>query len=215
MSLKDVCNKQDQKKHSYFLLEEFLTPKVLFRALKLYFEVYLQGLRLKEAQKAFCVPGSKMNFFPSLKNAWKVSLFGHLAMDGALQITLFDAMAKTLPASPWGLYTWEGSSWESALISAWRKHGENSKILGSQHGFSRRFDLRQFSCPGELDNGGEDAKILPDKLCVTSKEGWSLIRESGVPEEKIAEAEALRYMSLKGCYHIYKKQTPSKERVLL
>jgi surface carbohydrate biosynthesis protein (TIGR04326 family) len=218
VSLRDICNRKDPKKHRYFLLEEFLTPEVFFKILKLYFRIYLMGLRLGRVREAFRFPGSKMNFFPSMEKAWKVSLFGNLAMDGASQIVMFDSMAKTLPASPFGLFTWEGSPWETALISAWKKNNSNSrksKVLAALHGFSRPLDLRQFSCFIGTDNTKDAMPPLPDKLAIHSNEGISLLHEAGFPKDKIAKVEALRYFGLKGRYHIYKKPIPSSERTLL
>ena len=213
--LRDACNKTNPEKSQCFFIEEFLTWGVFLKALKLYLTIYRKGLRLKEVQRAFSFPGSRMNFFPVLKKEWETSFFGNIAFDGAMRMAMFDCMAKTLPATPWGLFTWENLSWDFALMSAWRRHRKETRILAAQHGFFRPFDLRLYSDSRDFGETGEMAIPTPDKLCVNNREGMSLLREVGFPQEKIAKTDALRYFDLKGRYSIYKKTMPATGRILL
>ena len=215
VSLRDTCNQTNPKKNQYFFIEEFLTPGAFLKALMLYLKIYRKGLRLKDVQSAFSFPGSSMNFFPIMEREWKASLYGNIAMEGALRIVMFDCMAKILPATPWGLFTWENLSWESGLISAWRRHQKNTKIFACQIGFFRDFDLRLYSDPRVFQKTGNEAMLLPDKLCVYDNEGIPVVRSTGFPGEKTAKVEALRYFDLKGGYSIYKKQLPASGRTLL
>ena len=215
VSLRDACNKTTPEKNQYFFIEEFLTPGVFLQALKLYVKIYGEGLRFKESRRAFSFPESSMNFFPVMEKEWKMSFFGNIAIEGAVRIAMFDCMAKILPATPWGLFTWENLSWDFALISAWRRHRKETQILASQHGFFRPFDLRLYSDSRDFKETGEEAIPLPDKLCVNNKAGMSLLQEAGFPEEKIAMTEALRYFDLKGRHSVYKKPLPSADRTLL
>ena len=207
-------NDNSSKKHQYFILEEFLTFPVLVKAIKLYFCIYSKGKRLGELRKEFCFSDSQMNFFPFMEKEWKVSLFGNLAMNNAIKIAMFDAMAKTLSASPWGLFIWENQPWDMALISAWKRHQKNTKVFASQHSFFRPFDLRFVSDSRDFFETGGEAMPLPDKLCINNVQGLSLIREAGYPEDRIAKVEAVRYFNLEGKY-MTKKQTPERERTLL
>ena len=213
--IRDACNKKNPEKNEYFFIEEFLTPRAFSQALKLYLKIYRKGLLLKKVERVFCFPNSKINFFPMMQSQWKAAFFGNIAMEGAMRIAMFDCMAKTLPASPWGLFTWENLSWEFALMSAWRRQGKQTQILASQHGFFRSFDLRLYSDSRDFNEVGGEAIPLPDKLCVNNKEGMSILQEAGFPKDKIAKTEALRYFNLKGKYSIYKKPLPSVGRILL
>jgi len=213
--LRDACNSKNLEKNQYFLIEEFLTLSAFLEAIKLYLKIYRKGLRLKEATKAFSFPESSMNFFPVMEKEWKASFFGNIAMEGAVRISMFDNMSKTLPATPWGLFTWENLSWDFALISAWRRHRKNTRVLASQHGFFRPFDLRLFSDSRDFDGTGVEALPLPDKLCINNKEGISILEEAGYPLDKVAKAEALRYFDLKGNYLLYKKPLSAAGRTLL
>ena len=215
VGLRDICNKTNGKKNNYFLLDEFLTPRVFLQGLKLYFTIYRKGLSLKNIQRAFIFSGSRINFFPVMEKEWKASFFGNLAIEEAIRISMFDCMAKTLPAKPWGLFTWENLPWEFGLISAWRRHQKFTKILASQIGFFRIFDLRLYSDPRVFREKGNEGIPLPDKLCIYDNAGVSSVLATGFPDRKIAEVEALRYFSLKGYHSVYKKQLPPSGRTLL
>jgi surface carbohydrate biosynthesis protein (TIGR04326 family) len=215
LNFRNTCNQNQPEKNRYFVLEEFLTLNVFLKALKLYLKIYKNGLRFKEVQRAFSFPNSAMNFFPVMKKEWKASFFGNLAIEGAMRIAMFDGMAKTLPANPWGLFIWENISMDFALMSAWRRHRKETRILAAQHGFFRPFDLRLYSDSRDFNETGEEAIPLPDKLCANNIEAITLLQKAGFPQEKIAKTEALRYFSLKGCYQAYKKPLPQKGRTLL
>ena len=215
ISHKNICNQLDQKNNQYLLFEEFLTPVGFLKSLKQYLKIYITGLNLKSIQKAFNFSGSQLNFFPCMEKEWKASFYGNLAIEGAIRMVVFESMAKTLPAKPWGLFMWEGLSWEVALIAAWRKYSRKTKIFGYQHGFFRPFDLRLCSDPRDFELEGAKARPLPDKLCINNEQGLSLIRETGFPEGKIAKVEAARYFGLRGRRLIFKKPIPPTERTLL
>lgn len=213
--LREICNKRNSKKNNFFILEEFLNLGTFLKAIKLYLKIYCQGLRFKEIRKDFRFPESSLNFFPAMGKEWKASFFGNIAIEGAMRMAMFDEMAKTLPANPWGLFIWENISMDFALISAWRNHQKETKILASQHGFFRPFDLRLFSDSRDFNETGGEAIPLPDKLCVNNIEAISLLQKAGFPQKKIAKTEALRYFNLKDCYQAYKKPLPPMNRILL
>jgi surface carbohydrate biosynthesis protein (TIGR04326 family) len=215
ISFRDACNRQNSIKNRYFVIEEFLTLDTFLKALSLYLKIYKKGLSLKGVSKVFNFSGSKLNFYPIMEKEWKASFFGNIAMEGAVRIAMFDYMAKVLPASPWGLFTWENLSWDFALISAWRRHQKQTKILAAQHGFFRTLDLRLCSDSRDFCEVGQEAIPLPDVLCTNNVEGVELLQNAGFPQEKIAKTEALRYFGLKGRYQIYKKPLSSKNRTLL
>jgi surface carbohydrate biosynthesis protein (TIGR04326 family) len=150
-----------------------------------------------------------------MKKNWEDVFFGNLAFEGAIRISAFDLMAKVLPTTPWGLFMWEGQSSDIALMSAWRRRREATKIFAYQHAFSRPFDLRLHSDSRDFKAWGPEAMPCPDKLCVNNKESLSLVRKAGFPEDKIARVEASRYFELKGKFLIHEKQIPSVGRILL
>ena len=215
ISFRDVCNRQKSEKNRYFVIEEFLTLNTFLKAIRLYYKIFKKGLSLKKVQREFSFEGSKMNIYPIMEREWKASFFGNIAIEGALRIAMFDYMAKVLPALPWGLFTWENLSWDFALMSAWRRNQNKTKVLAAQHGFFRPFDLRLYSDSRDFCEIEPEAIPLPDTLCANNVEGMSLLKKAGFPQEKIAKTEALRYFGLKGRYQIYKKPLSPENRTLL
>jgi surface carbohydrate biosynthesis protein (TIGR04326 family) len=215
ISFRDACNRQNSEKNRYFVIEEFLTLDTFLKAIRLYLKIHKKGSNLKGIQKEFNFAGSKINFFPIMEKEWKASFFGNIAMEGAVRIAMFDYMAKVLPASPWGLFTWENLSWDFALMSAWRRHQKKTKVLAAQHGFFRTFDLRLCSDSRDFSEIEPEAIPLPDTLCANNVEGISLLKKAGFPQEKIAKTEALRYFGLKGRYRMHKKPLSPENRTLL
>lgn len=215
VSLRDACNKTSPDKYRHFFIEEFLTPKVFIKALKLYFKVYSKGRCLGGIQSAFCFPDSKLNFYPMLEKDWKSSLFGVLAIEGALQVALFDSMAKTLPTQVWSLIGWENQSWESAFISAWRRYQQGSKVYACQHALVRALDLRMFNDPRTYQGSNLEVPPLPDNLGVVSSGGLSQLRDSGYPLSRLVRVEALRYFWLKGKYKSKIKESVNSGLTLL
>jgi surface carbohydrate biosynthesis protein (TIGR04326 family) len=213
--LKDACNSSDPGKYKHFLLDEFLSPSVLWLAACMYFKIYIKGRYLRKLKKAFVFPESKLNFYHFLKVDWDASFFGALARDEVLRIALFDSMAQKLSSGPWSMFTWENQGWELGLVSAWKRHRKNMPIFGYVHSSVRPLDLCMLSDPRTYEGKGIEAQPLPDRLAVGTSSGLDLLEQSGYPREKLFDTEALRYMNLMGRYGSAKKKLKSKRRVLL
>jgi surface carbohydrate biosynthesis protein (TIGR04326 family) len=170
---------------------------------------------LNHLSKAFFFPGSKINFFPIMKNDWNHSLFGIGAIEKIIWAVMFDAMAQKLPASPWGLYTWENQTWERALVSAWKRHRAKSRVVGYEHSSVRLMDLRLFSDKRTYEGKGIEELPIPDMLGINSSKGLEWMLESGYPSSKTTRIEALRYFGLSGKYGSFKKPTAPTGRKLL
>ena len=215
VSLRDRCNSTSPDKYQHFLAEEFLSNEAFFKSLKLYLKIFSKGLLLGEVRKAFCFPGSKLNFFPMMKYDWKSSFFGKDAIEGVLSAVIFDSIAKNLPATPWGVFNWENQPWELSLVAAWKRHQSHTKIYAYQHSIILSQDLRPFLDSRVYEQGGVEAFPLPDKLALNSPLWEPLMKEFNFPEEKITPVEALRYSYLRGSYEKEKKDIKSSGRVLL
>jgi surface carbohydrate biosynthesis protein (TIGR04326 family) len=215
VKLKDKCNKKPNSNQRYFLLEEFLDCCGLWKSFFLYLRLRRKAHGLNHLSKAFFFPGSKINFFPIMENDWNHSLFGIGAIEKIIWAVMFDAMAQKLPASPWGLYTWENQTWELALISAWKKHRAKSKVIGYEHSSVRLMDLKLFSDPRAYEGSGLEELPLPDMLGINSSKGLEWIRKSGYPSSKTTRIEALRFFDLNRKYGSFRKPTASTGRKLL
>ncbi len=215
VEFKNELNRKSDGHQRYFLLEEFLGCGGLWKSFALYLRLYRKACGLNDLQKAFCFSGSKINFFPIMQDDWNSSLFGIGATQNIIWAVMFDSMAQKLPAFPCGLYTWENQTWERALISAWKRHRPESKVIGYQHSFIRLMDLRLFSEPEAYEGKGIEKFPVPDVLGVNSSTGLKWMRESGYPPQKITRIEALRYFNLDGKYGCFRKPIVSSGRKLL
>ena len=215
IKLKDACNTKSDGNQRYFLLEEFLSGSGLWKSLILYFRLRRKAQGINNLYKEFCFSNSKINFFPMMENDWNHSFFGVGAIEKIVWAILFDAMAQKLPASPWGLYTWENQTWEKALISAWKRHRSESKVFGYEHSSVRLMDIRLFSDPRAYQGEEIENFPIPDILGVNSSTGLKWIRESGYPSHKTTRIEALRYFNLSGKLGCLKKPITTSGRKLL
>ena len=215
IKFKDECNRNSKGNQRYFLLEEFLSVRDLWKSLILYLRLRRKTHRLNHLHKKFCFPNSKINFFPMLEKDWHHSLFGIGAIENITWAIMFDTMAQKLPTSPWGLYTWENQTWEKALISAWKKHRPDSKVLGYEHSSIRLMDLRLFSDPRTYEGKEIEEFPIPDMLGINSSTGLKWMKESGYPSHKITRIEALRYFHLNSKFGCFKKPLPTSGQKLL
>jgi surface carbohydrate biosynthesis protein (TIGR04326 family) len=215
VKLKDKCNQKPNSNQRYFLLEEFLSCGGLWKSFVLFLKLRRKAHSLKHLHKAFYFPGSKINFFPIMEDDWNHSLFGIGAIEKIIWAVMFDAMAQKLPASPWGLYTWENQTWERALVSAWKRHRTKSKVVGYEHSSVRLMDLRLFSDPRTYEGKGIEEFPVPDMLGINSSKGLEWMRESGYPSDKTTRIEALRYFGLHGKYGSFRKPIVPTGRKLL
>jgi surface carbohydrate biosynthesis protein (TIGR04326 family) len=215
VKLKDECNRNSNNQQRYFLLEEFLGRGDLWKIFFLYLKVRRKAYGLQNLRKEFYLSDSKINFFPIMKDDWNHSFFGVGAVEKILWAIMFDSMAQKIPASPWGLYTWENQTWERALVSAWKRHNPNSKVFGYEHSSVRLMDLRLFSDPRSYLEKGVEEFPIPDMLGVNSSTGLNWIRNSKYPSSKTTRIEALRYFHLNGKHGCFRKPIASSNRKLL
>jgi surface carbohydrate biosynthesis protein (TIGR04326 family) len=210
MDLLDACNKQGGDKYRYFLLDQFVTPRTLVRALRIYARVVWAGVRLSSVRTAFRLGDSDLNFFPIMADDWRSSLFGVVAADGALQIAAFEEMARRMPEGSWLLFPWENQPWELALISAWRRC-HLGRIIGAQHSALGQLALRSFVDPRELTAEDVVQRPMPDVLAVNGSGARDLMVNNRYPAERIVMTEALRYPGLSSVA----RKTSEQHRTLL
>jgi surface carbohydrate biosynthesis protein (TIGR04326 family) len=215
VKLKDKCNQKPNSNQRYFLLEEFLSCGGLWNSFVLYLKVRRKAHGMNHLQKTFFFPDSKINFFPIMEDDWNHSLFGIGAIEKIIWAVMFDSMAQKLPASPWGLYTWENQTWERTLVSAWKRHRTKSRVVGYEHSSVRLMDMRLFSDKRTYEGKGIEEFPLPDMLGINSSKGLEWMLESGYPSRKTTRIEALRYFGLSGKYGSFRKPTVPLERKLL
>lgn len=179
--------------HSF--LESFLSWRVLRRALWAWLRLNIRAIRLRRIRGAFRPKGSAVCLWPLLKGDWSTSLQGPAAIHNCLWVELFDAALGSLPHQATGLYLWENQGWESALLSAWRKHG-HGEITGVPHATVVFWHLNNFDDPRSLASHERCAKPLPDRLAVNGPMALKAFLSAGGATDRFVEVEALRFQYL-------------------
>ena len=129
---------------------------------------------------------------------------------------MFSEMAKKLSGTQSIVYLLENQSWELALISSWKQHQINCKVIGFYHTpGARPLDLKLYFDPNIFNEDGANIMPLPDVLAINGSNNWKLIRESGYPAEKVFHVESLRSLNLLGKYESEKKDVKESNRTLL
>jgi len=209
--MRDRCNQINPAKYRHFILSEFLTPVVILKALLLYSEIALKGLQTQSFLPLFKFKNSLMNFYPIMRADWVSSLFGMVAMDGALFIAAFSAMISHFTLNAWGMFVWEGQPWEIALAAAWQQ-SQSSRLIAYQHSSLRPLDLRSFVNIPEHDSPSH-AFPFPDFLIVNGQSAYNLMQTAHFPSTRLVLGEALRYLNL--LQHLPRLSQTSNRRVLL
>jgi surface carbohydrate biosynthesis protein (TIGR04326 family) len=192
VSLRDRCNRAAPAKYRHVLIDEFGSAAVILRALVTFAKSCAAAVWLRGIARSFHFPESAVNFFPLMSHDWRSSLCGITAIDGALNIALFDAAARSLGTSALTLYIWENQSWEHAAIAAWRR-AANGRLIGVQHATLPPLDLRAAIDPRETEAPGNERRPLPDCIAVNGNGARAFLSSVGLPAERLIVTEALRY----------------------
>ena len=175
-------------------LDSYLTLPRMTTALVLWLRLALTALRLRGVAEAFRPRGSRVWLWPLLREDWRTSVTGTIALSNCLAVVLFDAALAELPRHSMGLYLFENQPWEKALLHAWRRHG-HGEIVGVQHTTAPFWHLYHFDDPRSL-NCRHGSLPLPDRLAVNGMDAWQAFVATGFPLGRLVAVEALRYLQL-------------------
>ena len=176
-------------------LDEFLTLRLVLKALKNWLWLNRVSWTLRNIQSAFHVSKSAVWLWPLLRDDWYRSLIGPTAVANCLWLELFDASLGKMPRQQMGLYLCENQAWEKALLRAWRHHG-HGKIIGVQHSTAPFWHLYYFDDPRSLIGNCDHVMPQPDFLAVNGAAARRAFENAGYPAERLVDVEALRYLSL-------------------
>ncbi len=141
----------------------------------------------------FKVSGSKIDFFPILKNEWSHSFWGSSAMLNYIYAASFKNLDIPISTKKI-LYVWENQPWEQSLLTLKKSH-VTTKFYGSVHtpANSTLFNLKVF--PGNKNEFNIlNGRRLPDFICAPSENARKILLEGGWPKDKVIIVEALRYI---------------------
>jgi len=174
-------------------LDQFLSLRVLVRAVSDFLTIYRGTFMLPGLEKCYHPAGSAVDLAPLMERDWNDSTFGKTAIWNMLCLNLFEEAMSRLPPQKCGVYLQENMGWEKAFVYCWRKSGQG-KLIGFPHTFVRFWDLRYF--PGPAERTGMPRQLFPDVTTATGPWNRRSLVEGGYGEEDLADTEGLRYLFL-------------------
>lgn len=192
-SVLDALNKSAHGLQSHITLDAFIGPHVILRTVRDWFYLGRIGMRLGGDLNP--IPSSSIDLWPLLREDWRSSIFGVVAISNILYLNLFEAALKTLPKQQQGVYLQENMGWEFGLVHAWRAAGHGC-LIGVPHSTVRFWDLRYFFDPHSYLRTGHSDLPLPDKVACNGPVMRVAYQQGGYPAESLLDVEALRYLHL-------------------
>lgn len=178
-----------EPKNRFFFLEQWLSWRVVMRAILVYWRIRWKKPAESRVRHAFQFRDSQLNFWPLLKSAWRSDTSSYGAMENALTLSLFSELTSKSPRQAMGICLAEYQGWERALLQCWRKNG-HKKIFGFAHSTLKFFDLRYF----EDEAACRSRQPRYDSLLIGGQFGLDMLRKSGYPPQELVKVEALRYL---------------------
>lgn len=192
MDLVKRFNQQHERQEFHGFLDSYLSWRVVFRVLSLWFKFTLISRRLRTIKVAFHPQGSKISFWPLIRGDWKKSICGEAAINNFLWIELFDKAMQDMPHQKKGLYLCENQAWERALIHFWHKHG-HGQLIAVPHTTRSFWDLRFFRDNNIFKTSLPYPLPQADLIAVNGKASLVTFLSENYPRECLVECEALRY----------------------
>ena len=194
LALRDRFRREGKDGASFHYLEEFLTTGDLVAALFRYARLCVASLRIeKQARTAFHFAGSHLDFWSYLGPYWAESFRGWRCLERCLQQQAFRRYAAMTGQQRWTLFPLENCPWERMLTQAVHD-AHNGPVIGAQHSTIRPTDFRYFDDPRTFE--GELAAFQPDAVRGNGQSACAQWREAGLPDKRLGEVEALRYLYL-------------------
>lgn len=174
-------------------LDAFIDLGVILKTVRDWLYLVRKGMQLGENLNPTL--SSSLNFWPLLREDWKRSMFGVVAMGNLLFLNLFEAALKSLPKQRQGVYLQENMGWEFGFVNAWRAAGHGG-LVGTPHSTVRFWDLRYFFDPRSYLRKGHNDLPLPDRVVCNGSMMLDAYQKGGYPVESLLDVEALRYLHL-------------------
>lgn len=180
---------------SFHYLEECLRFRDLAAAFWRYLRLALTSLRLEAAVRpAFHFAASRLNFWTWLGPYWTESFRGWRCLERCLQYRAFERYATLAGPQRWTLFPLENCPWERMCAQTVHAAG-NGPVIGAQHSVIRPTDFRYFDDPRSFADDMGQAQ--PDAIRGNGLAAIRQWRAAGLPEDRLGEVEALRYLYLR------------------
>jgi len=176
-------------------MEEFNS---LFLQIKTFLSMIKYSFVFMSAQKAIARLHTfgEYNFYSLFKDDWYSSFAGATGYLGLLYHGCFQKMfAEVRPKRC--IYCLEFHAWEKALVYARNKSSVATRLYGYQHSTMSKMLLNYFTDPQEIQGRRGFPLPLPDYIICNGHLPFFYMKESGLPQDRLIIAEAIRYNYLK------------------
>ncbi len=197
-----------------YLLEEFLTLKVLIRTLFLWARQTRIFLKLEKSmsEKMLCDKLLSPKGANIIKPLMRESFVGFTGLQGLLYFELYKKLFSSFTSVPYCIYYAEMQAWEKALNSAKKFKVPKMKSIGFQHGSICKNHFFYFYHPIETTQMKKSLSLpLPDTLACNGDIPMGLMGDCGYPNLK--KVEAIRYLHLRES--LDKSNAYNKKRIVL
>lgn len=172
----------------HLLLIEFMSIGIFFKVLFTWCKNLLQYIKYSNKIRIPKICGFDVNIL--VVNDLRGSLIGQYCISNITYFYLISKILKSFNYQKLCIYPHENQSWEYSLIYNWKKLF-GSKIIGNAHSSIRYWDLRYFNHSDYFSKNIDYS--FPDLIAVNSILAKELLVNSGTPDNRIVEVEALRY----------------------
>lgn len=186
----NATGKSDQV---HVTLDAFLGWRLVFRVLRDWHLV--RRARVKWQEIYISESNAYINLWPLFADDWQRLFHGVEALSNLLNLNLYEAALRVLPAQRIGVYLQENQGWETALVHAWKAAGHGN-LIGTPHASVRFWDLRYFFDPRSYDRIIKNGLPMPDLVAVNGSAAMRAYLGGSYPAGKLFEVEALRYLYL-------------------
>lgn len=196
IALRDLFQKEGRDGLSFNFLEEFLSAADIRSALWRWARLCVQSLRQRRLFAKNCrIDDSALDFWPWMAWQWGESLAGWRSLERCLFNRAFRNYSRLAGPQRWNLFPLENCPWERMLTIACRQIEGNGPVYGTQHSTIRPTDFRYFDAPQTFVLP-DCAAFQPDVIAGNGESACSQWSANGMPEKRLRQVEALRYLYL-------------------
>ena len=175
------------------LLQERISFRVLFEALKSYLRIVSLGLRIDKSKDLEFDNANNVEVSQLIWQRLRRAHVGAPATQNALWMALFGELLRNIRSQGPCLYLMENQPWEFALLLNWRLLS-HERIYGVPHSAIHAWDLRYAAGSGSL---GSNSPPRPDRVFVNGSISSRRLLENGVDSKDLHDVEALRYIGIR------------------
>lgn len=155
--------------------------------------VALKSIRISSQPGIFVDPETGVDAWPLVRKTWAQAFFGANGLATLTWLRSIESDLKSIKFQENAVLLYENQPWELCLMSAWRRHC-NRPLVGFAHTTIRFWDLR-YAIPGMALGIPSDLCPVPDLIAVNGPAARKAARGFGIPDDRLVDVEAVRYLS--------------------